>query len=164
MHQTEINLRCCWIHTVIRGITAPAAMEAMSETVIMNVCFLLAYRNNAKYPTLSFGASVCLSMICLSWSLRPDVRVFAPSSDGASSFSSIPLPGGESMLSDAALTAAFSCGAAMVSYWLLEAGLSMFLERVSRQDVFHPARFQPRRHYPNALAQDRIRFDVSPPR
>lgn len=31
-----------------------------------------------------------------------------------------------------------------MSYWLLEAGFSLYLERVSRQGVFHPARFQPR--------------------
>ena len=150
----RLNNDTCWVtfrvRTVIRGITAPAAMEAINETIIMNVCFLFAYRNNAKYPTLSFGASVCLSMICLSWSLRPEVSVFAPSSDGASSFSSIRSLGGSSISSVAMFAAARSWGAAMLSYWLLEARLAMYFERVSQQGVFHPARFQPLRHQPNA--------------
>ena len=97
------------LHTVIRGITAPAAMEAMSDTIMMSVWVLFAYRNNAKNPTLSLGASVCLSIICFSCSLRPEVSVFAPSSDDdtASSFSvSTPLPGGDSILSVAAFAAA----------------------------------------------------------
>lgn len=121
------------LRTVIRGITAPAAMEAMSDTIMMSVWVLFAYRNNAKNPTLSLGASVCLSIICFSCSLRPEVSVFAPSSDDdtASSFSvSTPLPGGESMLSVAAFAAARSWGAAMMLYWYLEARLSKYLKRM----------------------------------
>jgi hypothetical protein len=75
-------------HTVIKGITAPAAIEAITAITIMMNSFLLAYRNSAKYPTSSFGASICLSIISLSCSLSPAIGGFTISL-GAPCFSSI---------------------------------------------------------------------------
>jgi hypothetical protein len=76
------------VHTVIRGMTAPAAIEAITAITIMINSFLLAYRKSAKYPTVNFGASICLSIISLSCSLSPAIGGFT-SSNGAPCFSLI---------------------------------------------------------------------------
>jgi hypothetical protein len=63
----------------MRGITAPAAIEAMTATTIIPNSALLAYRNSAKYPTVNLGASICLSIISLSCSLRPAIGALTSS-------------------------------------------------------------------------------------
>jgi hypothetical protein len=75
--------------TVISGITAPATIDATIATTIIANSFQLAYRNNAKYPTVNLGASICLWIISFSCSLSPAIGVEGfTSSAGSPCFSS----------------------------------------------------------------------------
>lgn len=77
--------------TVINGITAPDAIDAISEMIMMITSTFFAYRNNEKYPTVNVGAVNCLSMISFSCSLRPAMGD-STCSDGAPCFSLIATP------------------------------------------------------------------------